>query len=490
MLNNDDLLEEEREYVPLVRQLRSIYDTHLKDEEDLALIRQQLSQTNVLPFETKIVNRNAQKIADIRYQDVGSKMPHRPFNKHFLDVLVATLVVMLLTGSFIALFTLIPHQRMTRTAGNMPAKNSSISKARQTFGPDKVGINSLRMFDEKRGWAQAYINDSSEKPLLLHTTDGGNHWLSVTPDNIEHYPLVYFLDANTAMVSSRLLTRTAKDRNNTYAEMYITRDSGQTWQKSNSQITGKPHSIFFLNANDGWILSMKEPMGASFNKPIPMMLFHTIDGGRTWQQMPDIKLATTYADSKVMFIDKTTGWLTKGKRLFKGNTMTIQMEPYVTHDGGASWQPVQIPGVHITGLPEFYSPKDAVFMVLQDSSSDWTTIPYVTHDGGSTWVKTNWPLGDAHSFLSPERWRWIDGSSNASVVLHITNDAGQHWTTLQPKGFKDPKGMLQLEFISEKVAWATVLTGLIFFAGKEAAPLYKTMDGGATWTHVTYVVVV
>jgi photosystem II stability/assembly factor-like uncharacterized protein len=489
VLNQDDMLNEEHENASLVRELQSFYDTRSEDEQDLNIIREQLFQARTLSFERSHSRDDTQRTGDARRRDARPKTPRRFFsNRRFWSVLAATLVVMLLTGSFVALFALAPHQRMGSVAGETLAKSSTTpAPSQQTFGPDKVSIRSIRMFDEKSGWAQAYMNDASKQPLLLHTSDSGQHWVSVTPENIEQYPISYFLDANTAITSSKLLIR-ANDRSNTYAEIFITRDAGKTWQKSSSQITGKPHSFFFLNANEGWVVSVKEPMGASFDTPLPMMLFQTKDGGRTWKQMPDIKLATNSPGVEILFVNQKTGWLTKGLWLVHGAGKTIYMETYVTHDGGASWQPVQIPGVTIGSLPTFFSASDGIIKGITGSGTNIKAKSYITHDGGFTWKEIDWAFGYSPSILSPQRWRWIEAPSHASPVLHVTNDAGLHWTTLQAKGFKNPLGFFQLEFASDKMGWTLVDTNQILLPGKENVSLYKTMDGGATWTHMAYTV--
>lgn len=160
----------------------------------------------------------------------------------------------------------------------------------------------------------------------------------------------------------------------------------------------------------------------------------------------------------------------------------------MTHDGGISWQPLQISGGQINTFPAFFSAKDGIIGGTVGTGTNIKAKSYMTHDGGFTWKEVGWRFGFPYSVLSPQRWRWIDIPSHASPVLYVTNDAGQHWTMLQAKGFKNPLGFSQLEFASDKVGWTLVDTNQIVLPGKENTSLYKTTDGGATWTHIAYTV--
>ncbi|GHP00959.1 hypothetical protein KSF_110060 [Reticulibacter mediterranei] len=56
------------------------------------------------------------------------------------------------------------------------------------------------------------------------------------------------------------------------------------------------------------------------------------------------------------------------------------------------------------------------------------------------------------------------------------------------KGFQKSWGIFQLEFVTDKVGWTLVINEQILQPGRENQSLYKTTDGGATWTHVAYTV--
>ncbi len=159
--------------------------------------------------------------------------------------------------------------------------------------------------------------------------------------------------------------------------------------------------------------------------------------------------------------------------------------------------------------PQFFSARDGILVV---SSGD--IVIYVTHDGGDSWQPTT-PLlfqgGSKNNSYSPgfpvfadmnHGWIYEEVIPYAGVKLPtknrliITTDGGRHWTTIKVQMPGGQKGQtvspdnvwstwLNPDFVSAKVGW---LMG--YYAPSTSAlphsALFKTVDGGHSWTIVHY----
>jgi hypothetical protein len=157
-----------------------------------------------------------------------------------------------------------------------------------------------------------------------------------------------------------------------------------------------------------------------------------------------------------------------------------------TDDSGGSWENVTPPGVSPTAVSGATFLPDGHGWAAQGTLDAFTdhSVAHITvfqrASGSSTWSSStiadvpvvNW-LGRASlSFLDPARgWLLIDTGSHAGfnyAVLYRTADGGVTWTRL------DAPASGGLEFLSST-------TGYI--AGGEIGPnLFVTHDGGATWS--------
>lgn len=111
MPTNDDLTAEEREYQPLIQHLQQMYNTRLQDEHDLKAIRQQLSQTSLRVATSRTPRKAFSRTLDEENLGRIVHPPRFPFRNstswsRSLGMVAATLVVVLLTGSFVALLLL------------------------------------------------------------------------------------------------------------------------------------------------------------------------------------------------------------------------------------------------------------------------------------------------------------------------------------------------------------------------------------------------
>ena len=193
--------------------------------------------------------------------------------------------------------------------------------------------------------------------------------------------------------------------------------------------------------------------------PSKELLFRTADRGAHWDQLavpdPNVEVVT--------FTDRDYGWL-----LTSGNDL------YVTRDAGSSWQPLPAP------------PQDASALRLRLPTEAWMTgvdsgppHVYSSSDGGQRWHR--------HDLPSPAGGSWDPNSyfqssvellPHAGVVAHVLRDGdpapftltsfdgGGTWRDVRP-----PSAAVAYQDASEW--WAMGSTSL-----------YKSSDGGQTWTEV------
>lgn len=225
----------------------------------------------------------------------------------------------------------------------------------------------------------------------------------------------------------------------------FTSDGGQVWKDvtPSGSVYGKYAYGDFMNDRYAWVVSTAQPMDNSVN------VLRTSDGGEHWQ-------SSVISVSAVMLLD-TPHFLTTQEgflELIIGGSAAGSEGVGIFHttDGGQHWTEVsatqQERGLPLGGHKNGISFRDVQngWATGEDASSNpWL---YVTHDGGHTW--------NAQSIPSV--------SSNTSDVLHYT-------TT--PPGFFGNTGFLPVIATVDGAASPSVLE------------IYKTTDGGATWTLIT-----
>ena len=288
--------------------------------------------------------------------------------------------------------------------------------------------------------------------------------------------------------------------------LFHTVDGGQTWQSVTVPAFG---SIHFVDAGDGWLMTGKNVLLSGQEEDI----YRTTDGGKTWT-----KVASTSADDEssglpfsgskngFTFATLTTGWITGTHDWWTHSQDEVSHKTYlyVTHDGGRTWRSQDLPPLPLT-VPyhawsptiEFFTPQDGILSRLYSVPDNVHPVAsgvvfYVTHNGGTTWTPTVPPYAasptsssDNSHVLGPlsfsdanHGWVMTDDGT-----LYVTSDSGLHWTTIRlslaPSGDRGPVG--QIDFISPQVGWAVGRPHFLSF-------LLKTVDGGHTWTPLSYTI--
>ena len=330
---------------------------------------------------------------------------------------------------------------------------------------DSPQLTQFQFVDEKDGWGMT-------ESQIVRTDDGGITWHNATPaasGQFGYIPFV-FLDARNAWIllpADDYITGT----------LFHTTDGGSTW--TSGVVPFAYGSLQFLDSQNGFMLAS---LGAGAGSQA-VALFQASDAGFTWTRVfinnptdPGANSSLPLGGQKYgfTFLDASRGWVGGGAPI--DNYIYL----YQTRDGGVNWSEMNLalPAGYESAQtgnagPEFFSASDGILVVnlVLPSDPGLATVVYYTRDGGETWTAgAAIPSGRPSSFFSVS-----GGVAWGGGQFHVTRDAGQSWSTVTPnEDFTARLGSLQ--FVSPLIGWALTVN--------EASDpsLYKTTDGGATWT--------
>ena len=375
-------------------------------------------------------------------------------------------------------------------------------KNHKAFSP----ISKLQFIDEKLGYALG-------NEIVHKTTDGGETWSSLeSPISAFSYQKnMIFINAETGFVMG------------SDSPVYKTTDGGKNWREVQDKYKGATAG-FFINDQKGFLC------GDSNDN-----LWVTIDAGETWEKV-NLNLEETYNRNFVAihFTTDQKGLLFDNKgNIYAstdgGNTWTfknaIESAPlsmyftsensgyvgsdgklYKTEDGGESWA-VEYEDFRLTPLGIAVSEDQQRALVVgqgsydfaniifyKDAGADWQitsqlfssddypvsdfsgdlgfhasdTGIHLTQDGGLTWQETNMP--EDYNFSAIK----IAGSSvflQAYENLFKSTDLGETWVVVPTK-----ENTEILHIINDNE--------LILVGSSEIAGIYKSSDGGLSYTEV------
>ena len=261
--------------------------------------------------------------------------------------------------------------------------------------------------------------------------------------------------------------------------LYRTEDGGFTWAKSETPFSGG--DIEFLDADSGWMLA-DLGVGAGSNA---VAIYRTDDGGANWtlaftndpnQANAGDSLPLGGLKGGIAPLNTQTAWVYG--IIYAPGTVYL----YRTDDGGETWSAVtsvSLPeGAENADLSvdqvEFLTPNDA-FMTLRVASDESKLAVYTSNDSGDTWslTPTLIPQGGSADFLSATEAVIYNGEQ-----FYVTRDAAYTWNIIPPDVvFGDTFAMM--DFVNTSTGWVLMLDPT-----NNGSSLYRTTDGGSTWSPV------
>lgn len=300
------------------------------------------------------------------------------------------------------------------------------------------------------------------KALWL-TGDGGATWRAVTPQAV---PIAG--PVGVTFISADLGWLAAPAASPGFFTVAATTDGGQSWQVREQRFFAPTDpagnagglSMHWLDRRTGWLV-VRQTTSSNFNLGV---LFATQDGGGTWQQR------SLPGGEPVFFVSAAIGWTVAGPN---GDTL------YRTGDGGRTWtvQPLPYddaaaPGQRRHDLPVFTADgQHGIVAVVTMTAAARQVRWYATHDGGASWspVEKVSAAGPGASVAQRDAAAWLMASTGLPLVQGV---------------LPAPYGTANGGNAIIQLASLRMVTPVAGWAQERAGALLRTVDGGQSWQPV------
>lgn len=352
-------------------------------------------------------------------------------------------------------------------ASGQPVPSAASEPSPSTSPPPT--LTWIRMVNSKAGWAEAGNH-------LLRTEDGGDHWIDVTPPELDSPTQVVVPDSGTHDSLDLWVGVSDSNASDKPAVVLHTHDGGRSWTRTALPESGDP-SPYFTDPSHGWVyLRVGAAEGTEFAH-----IYRTTDGGAHWTL---VQKRTGSDTSGMTFRDRTTGYI--GVYCPASGCDVLE----VTHDGGRTWTQQQLPippdyaepsrdeePAFATFPPVFFTSSDGI---IAAQPTDGIVVFYVSHDGGRHWTPTT-PI---RTESAHQVWDFTDaehGWTTDGTRIYSTADSGRHWRTIDTQ--VPLNAALQVDFVDDQVGW-------LLSADDDLATgnIWRTVDGGKTWTKLAVTV--
>ena len=347
----------------------------------------------------------------------------------------------------------------------------------------------MKLLTADVGWATI---DSVSLPggqtgRLFWTSDAGANWRDITPpaQSAARIESVFFLDPERGWV---LLLDLSRDEDMARFEVAYTKNAGASWSMSRvnteamiptnrATLIGQGR-VAFSDGLHGW-MNLNVQSSSAFHLGATLM---TVDGGQTWKLPPD----SPWVGGDLAPVSPKDVWLAGGP----GEKL------YVTHNGGRSWQQLELKAPGETSLAVYatydvpaFSDAEHGFLPVTYSvpNTNSEAVLFKTGDGGLTW-KPDRILGDLRessigqkvvSTVSGSVWMVATVSDNQLILWAIAHNSRTSNDVTQFTRQKVVKWVTpdQLSFADAKRGWMLSALASFFFLRQMAE------SPGHSWEH-------
>ncbi len=355
--------------------------------------------------------------------------------------------------------------------------------------PPNFANSEVHMFDAQRGWG--WSQDLGGNSRLMITQDGGVTWVDRSPHSYAYGRQgASFLDADHAWLPTF-------DTGANKAGLVRTSDGGETWTAATAA-AGPYTGYKFQSATDGIADTADVGAGNAY-----VRFYETHDAGMMWSAVPvtpqrpepslpegTLHICSICGDTASLFLPNRV-IITHGD--LAGDAQgTVRLT--VSMDLGKTWTDLKLPPPSPTyegaavapDAPVFFDDQHGVMPVHVFRTQDFTNYAYrvlalySTSDGGATWTTSPNAAQDVVTYEpAMDVISLTDAVVRCASSLCATSDAGQTWTTVKPNidfgQFGGERQLIQIDFVDLKTGWAVIDDDDVY-------QLYRTTDGGATWS--------
>ncbi len=350
-------------------------------------------------------------------------------------------------------------------------------------------LKEMKFLNDQTGFVIPEWRNIESNEGIIYTTDGGEIWSS---HNINVYDAITFMPLSESVMLKSTWDGVILRLDNfygvwdtTYQMPVYVEDYGELGEVEISY----GDIVKFEVLPSGRVLALCVNDQADFLDDSLTFVLKSDDLGLTWET---IWQGLTFIASDMSFANNETGWIGANKNIAR------------TSDGGYSWEVAafselnydikQIFTVDENNLfAKTYGSSIQQYLISNDSGDSWTTIIidsisgefefyfanategylygddlFRTIDGGRNWIRIDKSLKDR--IFNVEFISTLEGFANGYEGLYRTHDGGNTWTL----SFVFPGGGANIEMTNDSIGWL-----------KNYYYLFKTIDGGENWQEVS-----